>query len=114
MRTVASPIRLATGSIRRSTSSPSPRSTTSDRAASSSPSLSVGKWLLSAAMSLACCFTSGSFGGDGWATHDILLALATVALGRAFDLGGGDLAGDELGVVLDPTDQGRSARVLPR
>src|SRR5919106_1335459 len=64
-------------------------------------------------MSWVCCFTSGSFGGGGCACYPNVLALAGFALGRSLDLGCGDLAGDELGVVLDPADQGRPAGVLP-
>src|SRR5215218_10034885 len=114
MRTGPSPICLATGAIRRSNSSPSARSMISGPTASRRPALSVGKWPLSAWISWLCCFTSGSFGcGEGVCGASVV-DLASLALGRDFGLGGSNLGGDVLGVVLDPAEEGRPARVLPR
>src|SRR5689334_5515139 len=60
--------------------------------------------------------------GDGyrWRGGNVVAQLRPSAHARAVSLAGGlglregiDLLGDELGVVLDPAEKGRAARVLP-
>src|SRR5215216_4657906 len=103
MRTVASPIRFATGVISRSNSSRSASSTVSGRFASRSPSVSVG----SCSRTVASC-------PWWWCMLRPFLSLSRgCRFGNVF-LVLGDLLGDELGVFLDPSNQGGAAGVLPR
>src|SRR6266508_3754798 len=89
MRTVASPISLVTGAIRSSNSSPSESSTSSGATTSGAPAVSVGKFSVR--------MDKLSFSDQaGPIVRDVC-----------------NFAGDELGVVLDPSEQRGSPRVLP-
>src|SRR5215218_4255785 len=89
MRTVASPISFVTGAIRSSNSSPSESSTSSGSTISGAPAVSVGKF---------------SVRMDKLSFSD--------RAGPVFR-GVGNFVGDERGVVLDPSEQRGSPRVLP-
>src|SRR5918995_2574277 len=109
MRTVASPSCLATGAISRSNTSPSASGTTSGAAASGRPAASVGKTSVVRVLGV-CLLMSGSL-GDWLGTN--LLDCRGLCASRSLRACG-DSSGEELGVVLDPADEGRAARVLPR
>src|SRR5919109_3192319 len=108
MRTVASPSRFATGAISRSKTSPSASSATAGGTASGRPAASVGKTSVVRVLGV-CSFMSGSFDDR----------LRTKLFDRRGRCGSrslrarGDSAGEELGVILDPADESRPARVLP-
>src|SRR5918992_2857100 len=108
MRTVASPSCLATGAIWRSNTAPSAGGMTSGAAASGRPAASVGK---TSALSVlgVCLLMSGSL-RDRFGTN--LFDYRRLGTSRRFRACG-DSTGKELGIVLDPADEGRAARVLP-
>src|SRR5687767_4440307 len=99
MRTVSPPIVFATGSIRRSNSSPSWSSTTSGRVTSARPVVSLEN---------ASGFTSASSARGSVPRRTKCFASSRLALCSL------DLLGDELCVVLDPSDERRASGVLPR
>src|SRR6476620_2377560 len=89
MRTSSSPSRLTTGPMRSSVASPSASSTTVGGTARGSPLVAVGKSGWRSVVSGAFSFI------------DITL------------LGSSQLLGDELGVILHPTEERRAPGVLP-